>query len=469
MTGALPFPNLGVPDQQIYNGDCLSVLKQFADGSVDCVVSDPPYQLSSASRARPDQTTSRVTSGFMGKEWDVLPPVETLKEILRVMKPGAFSFWLMTPRQDSYMEFLLRLREAGFVISFSPMVWAYASGFPKASNISKLVDKRLGVEPTIVGQTPYKINTNVQGGKFSVESDNKKEGYVTGNITSPTSEEAKKFEGAYGGFQPKPAVEMIIVAMKPLSEKTYVEQALANGKGITWLDDCRIPFRSTDDIIAKNPHTQSKGTEAYDTHCYGTYAPVKVPYVGSELEGRFPANLLVSDSILNDGVKRNQGHWAKSKVTGFGNFGGGSTEYFGVGEKNEPESFSRYFSLDAWWEGQIANLPKEIQRTFPFIIEEKAAGSEKTKGIEKNAHPTVKPLSLMMYLIKLGSRENDVVLDPFLGSGTTLLAAHLSNRKGIGIEREAEYVKIAKGRLSSLPNKLHIFDEAKTDEEDPNL
>ena len=143
----------------IYQGDSLEVLKTLPDESIDLIASDPPYQLSSITKSRTDQTSegsygkevpfSRQQSrikGFMGKEWDVLPEVPLLKECLRVMKSGSFAFWLMTPRQDSQAEFISRLKEAGFVISFSPIYWTYASGFPKASNISKMVDKKLEVE-----------------------------------------------------------------------------------------------------------------------------------------------------------------------------------------------------------------------------------------------------------------------------------------------------------------------------------
>ena len=101
---------------QIYNIDALEGLKQLDENSIDAIISDPPYSLS-----------------FMNKEWDTdLPSVDILKECLRVLKSGAWALWLMTPRQDSQLEFLLRLRQAGFNISFSSMEWVYASGFPKA-------------------------------------------------------------------------------------------------------------------------------------------------------------------------------------------------------------------------------------------------------------------------------------------------------------------------------------------------
>ena len=114
---------------KIYNMDCLEGMRQLDSDSVDLIATDPPYGYS-----------------FMGKEWDVLPTTEILKECLRVLKPGAFAFWLMTPRQDSQLDFLARLREAGFIIRFTPIYWTYMSGFPKAANIANLISKREGAE-----------------------------------------------------------------------------------------------------------------------------------------------------------------------------------------------------------------------------------------------------------------------------------------------------------------------------------
>ena len=129
---------------------------------------------------------------FMGKDWDkAVIPVSYWKECLRVLKSGAFAFIMSSPRQDVLGKMISNLTQAGFNMGFTSLYWTYASGFTKAHNVGK---------------------------------------------------KHKKLRGAYGGFQPKPAVEIILVCMKPLSEKTYVDQALKNRKGITWLDDARIPI-----------------------------------------------------------------------------------------------------------------------------------------------------------------------------------------------------------------------------------
>ena len=180
------------------------------------------------------------------------------------------------------------------------------------------------------------------------------------------------------------------------------------------------------------------------------------------------------------------------KKKGWGKFGGGTKEVIkkqpGYGDVGE---FSRYFNLDAWWESRIKHLPKSVQKTFPFMIVPKASKSEKNKGLEhlpkkksssmpgrrnaedmsnskidhdvtgrfvtekQNVHPTVKPIELMSYLITLGSREGDVVVDPFVGSGTTCVAAKMLDRNYVGIEKEEDYALIAKTRVDDAesPNQ----------------
>src|SRR3990167_6328828 len=143
-------------------------------------------------------------------------------------------------RQDVLSRMIINLQDAGFRTDFTSIYWAYASGFPKATNRSKIIDKRLGCEREVIENR--KVTENMS--KMSKNSPNKdgypkrprpKDNYWTGEIldTKAISEQAKEFDGSYSGFQPKPAIEIIIVCMKPLIEKTFVEQALNNGKGIT--------------------------------------------------------------------------------------------------------------------------------------------------------------------------------------------------------------------------------------------
>ena len=423
----------------IIHGDCLNELKKLDNDSVDLIVTDPPYGYS-----------------FMGKDWDkAVVSTETWAECLRVLKPGAFAFVMSAPRQDVLGKMISNLTDAGFKTDFTSIYWTYATGFPKAMNIGKASQAKL----TRGGASPKHLRQERQGDDYKptgqkeyrkgrafeqVENDNRK--------TELTEPQAKALDGSYAGFQPKPAVEVILVAMKPLSEKTYVDQAMTNGKGVTWLDDCRVPTSE----LTPRTNKKDRSAEGYE----GGWKPaILEPHTA----GRFPANLLVSDDVLNDGVERKSGDLKPGHKRGTGiNFGGGGTIRGTYG--GDSGSYSRYFDLDAW------------AKTFPFLIVPKASKREKNEGCEKleekqaiygqktdstfdglsnsckpvkNHHPTVKPLKLMSYLVTLGSREGDTVLDPFLGSGTTALAAKNLNRKWVGIEREAEYIEIAKARIES--------------------
>ncbi len=192
-----------------YHGDSAEVLKHFKDESVDLIATDPPYGIA-----------------FMGKDWDkALPDKEIWVQCLRVLKPGAFAFVMSIPRADCLSRMIISLEDAGFRVDFSPIYWAYASGFPKATNMAKTIDKRFGAKREVI--EVRKVTDNMA--RMSKDSPNKagypkqprpKDNYWTGEILSneAISPQAKALDGSYGGFQPKPAVEVIIVAMKPLQQ-----------------------------------------------------------------------------------------------------------------------------------------------------------------------------------------------------------------------------------------------------------
>ena len=429
---------------QIYLGDCLQVMKDIEDKSVDLIVTDPPYGYS-----------------FMGKDWDkAVIGVDYWRECLRVLKDGAFAFVMSSPRQDVLSRMIVNLQDAGFEIGFTSIYWCYASGFPKASNISKMVDKRLGAEREVVGKNPNwrpsQENYSWGDGQLTPQIINK-------NITIPSTDEAKALDGSYGGFQPKPALEVVLVVMKPLSEKTFVDQALSNGHGVTWLNDVRIPCDNKRSPEFKQPKSKGQFGNTDNSNLIGW----------DNSQGRFPANLLVSDDILNDGVDRKTGWDDKDNISSlmFGSFKVNGSRHF-----NDSGSFSRFFSLDSWWDNRIKQLPESVQKTFPFMIIPKASKAEKNKGCEDlpekriegrdigqdernvphkhrvtsttNVHPCVKPIKLFSYLITLGSREGDLVLDPFVGSGTSCISAKMLDRRFIGIEKESEYFNIAQKRVA---------------------
>jgi len=493
-------------ESELVKGDSLQELKKYDDNSVDLLCTDPPYGY-----------------GFMGRDWDkVLPDIGIFEECFRVLKPGSMAFVMSAPRSDVQYRMAEMLEKVGFKIDYTPIYWTYATGFPKAMNISKMIDKQKGAKREVTGKgkagAAFHKGKGVITGGFGNISDG------TGTATTewdeknnPATDEAKKLDGSYAGFQPKPAVEVVIVAMKPLDKKSYLEQALDNGKGITWFDDCRIPFEESDtpkggygamDIgIGKPGETQDyKKTTKRKPRTEGSV--FKTSGFKSENNdtaeaspmGRFPANLLVSDDVLDDGkITKSTGGRSGNKK-GIGTYG-----IYGKFEsdvRNEDPGFgdsggySRYFSLDSWFQKNIKQLPEPVQKTFPFMIVPKASKSEKNDGLDnfevkqakggggtsndtwyeddvnaasgkfgsekapsRNIHPTVKPLTLMNYLVVLGSRKGDVVLEPFAGSGTTALACVSQERDYIAIEREEEYYEIAKARLDKLEQPLKMWEK----------
>ena len=431
---------------KIHCCDCLDFMREMPDGCIDLILTDPPYAIN-----------------FMQKQWDkALPPVEVWRECLRVLKPGGWCFVMSAPRQDVLSRMMVNLEDAGFKTDFSSIYWTYASGFPKAQNISKAVDKRMGAEREVVGKgrAGLEKNSPAHDGGFKSED----------NITAPATPEAKALDGSYAGFQPKPAVEVVIVCMKSLSEKTYLDQALKDGKGITWLDDCKIP--------TEKETRRAKSGWQEDGYVGGEYDSEKYNALKTrQPSGRFPANLLVSDDVLNDGKKHTSGDLTGQLGTDGDVYGKYKRETPLYLKGNNVSSFSRYFSLDAWDEG--------ARKTFPFLIVPKPSKAEKNRGLEGsqpqrhadrkkddgvggdnprnrtnkakvNFHPTVKPLKLMRYLVTMATRPGDIVCDPYAGSGTTLVAAKGLERKFIGIELSPEYCDIAQKRVDAVMNQTKL-------------
>jgi len=271
----------------------------------------------------------------MQKNWDkALPPIEIWRECLRVLKPGAFAFIMSIPRQDCQARMITSLEEAGFKVGFTPIYWTYATGFPKALNVGK------------------------------------KTGF-------------KELTGSYAGFSPKPALEVILCVMKPLSEKTYVEQAMKNGKGVSWLDDCRVSTSYGEeggwgeglpvgDIRNNSLHVREDG-EGWEKHHHPTLTR-NPPHS----QGRFPANLLVSDNVLDRGEYKcaaaSVRHNRKRNEENVYGAGKGIPQCDLNSPHNDSGDYSRFFSLDAWDE--------KMRRIFPFIEVPKPSKGEKNAGLE---------------------------------------------------------------------------------------
>ena len=407
-------------------GDNIESLKKLEANSVDSVVTDPPYGLS-----------------FMNKKWDhQVPSVDFWKEVYRVLKPGGHVLSFGGTR--TYHRMTVNIEDAGFEIR-DQIMWLYGSGFPKSHNIGKSVDKIRGNEREVVGETAPR-GAAIHGGGQSVG--------VPDILTKGTSE----WEG--WGTALKPANEPICVARKPLSEKTIADNVLRWGTGGINIDGCRVEGAygtGQNEIMERDADIFNDGENKMTGH--------KKKIMVSNAEGRFPANIIFDEEagvVLDEqSGPTSQGHWPKGKTKGFGDFGGGEATYEGVGPKDKNKDkggASRFF--------YCAKVSKK-ERNMGLDIEAKPSmkwngtdghkgigdfypdGKERPKTIHKNNHPTVKPISLMAYLCRLITPPNGIVLDPFMGSGSTGIAAKLEGFDFIGMELDEDYFKIAETRVES--------------------
>ena len=311
----------------LINGDCIEEMKTLiSDGvQVDSVVCDPPYEI-----------------GFMGKGWDstgIAFQKETWELAFQLLKPGGHLLAFSGSR--TYHRMAVAVEDAGFEIR-DQIMWLFGSGFPKSLNIGKSVDKKLGNKREVVGK---------------------------GN---------SEWEG--WGTALKPAHEPVVMARKPVSEKTVAENVLKHGTGGINIDGCRV---ETEEVLDYG--TGKKSNVGFKTSPQNNNRPV---YDG---KGRFPANL------IHDGLE---------------------------------EDWARFFYC-----------PKV---------------SKSERGVNNN-HPTVKPIKLMEYLCRLVTPKGGIVLDPFMGSGTTIIAAKNGGFKYIGIEKEKEYFEIANSRIDNQSKNLVDF------------
>jgi len=290
--------------------------------------------------------------------------------------------------------------------------------------------------------------------------------------TAPATQEAKEWEG--WGTALKPACEPIVVARKPLSEKNVALNVLKWGTGGINIDECRIGFLNKtdeDESKGKNQHSKYPNSIMRNPAPHGIYHPDKRPPEDYTAQGRFPANI-----ILDEEAGR-----MLDEQTGEKKSGTISKEYkqdsrFDVGETNSGGNLdnsncygdkggaSRFFYCAKASKSE-RNFGCEDFELKHYLKENKMGGEGDTMLTgsgnprdckKRNNHPTVKPIALMEYLIKLVSKEGAIILDPFLGSGTTAIACQKLNRKWIGIEKEEEYIKIAEARIKPFleQNKL---------------
>lgn len=411
-------------------GDCLDVLKTLDANSIDSIVCDPPYGLS-----------------FMGKDWDHgVPGVAFWEAALRVAKPGAMLLAFGGTR--TFHRLTVAIEDAGWEIR-DCLMWLYGSGFPKSHDISKAIDKAAGIEGEWVEHPQY-ANRNGNGAASIYGQTNEMNGRR--HVYKSTSEVAQQFNG--WGTALKPAYEPIIMAMKPL-DGTFANNALVHGVAGLNIDQCRI------------------GTEpAYTDRPRGPHSPLISQLNGhgtlsSGGNGRWPANLLLDEEaarLLDEEAARLLDEMSGALTSGKPGTRTFTTDktFAGIRPMGVPETgygdtggASRFFycakaskrDRDEGLEGMELREAHKMSGD-ECIAEGRTAA--KGKAMARNHHPTVKPTALCRYLVRLVTPPGGTVLDPFLGSGSTLKAATIEGFDGVGIELDAEYLEIARRRIEAV-------------------
>ena len=385
-------------------GDCLHVLKEMDDNSVDSIVCDPPYGLS-----------------FMGSKWDYdVPSVEIWRECLRVLKHGGHLLAFSGTR--TYHRVVVNIENAGFEIR-DQIQWIYGEGFPKSLNVGKAIDKAAGAEREIIGESKYaKIRKNQHHtfGDGNIYGEGNAQGRGALFDTKPATPEAAQWEG--WGTQLKPANEPICLARKPLIG-TVVENVLEHGTGAMNIDECRANGRwpanvMFDEYAAKILDEQSGFSRSGNPAM--RYSPV----------GFGEGNVFGEGSISN----RPNGEYGDS---------GGASRFFYCAKANQKE---RNAGCD--------NLPLKLNENSTYGMQTDEGLRNNNRNPEnrtreqRNNHPTVKPIDLMRYLCRLITPPEGIVLDPFMGSGSTGIAACLEGFNFVGIELNEDYLEIARYRIA---------------------
>jgi DNA modification methylase len=399
-------------DEQVtlHQGDCIEVLQSIPEHSVDAIVTDPPYGISfmgkqwdqpgefgSASRrgGGPNRRRGDHDAALNAGTYDLSrPAMQNFQRWctawgsagLRVLKPGGHLLAFGGSR--TWHRLATGIEDAGFEVRDS-IAWLYGSGFPKSLDVSKAIDKAAVAEREVIGTT--------SAGRSSLQRVSRVEHGYRDNltqvdpgaieVTAPATAAARQWQG--WGTALKPAFEPIVVARKPICG-TVAANVLAHGTGALNIDACRIEATDTQ-LAEKYASVQNAG--ARTNTVYGKDDRDRAgsaPHKG----GRWPTNVLLDE---HQAVELDRG------------------------------GASRFFP------------------TFRYTA--KAAGTERPSadGVQ---HPTVKPLELMRWLIRLVTPPDGIVLDPFAGSGTTGEAAIHEHKHAVLIEREPTYLPLIVARLS---------------------
>jgi site-specific DNA-methyltransferase (adenine-specific) len=397
----------------LHLGDCRTVLATLDDNSIDAIVCDPPYEL-----------------GFMGKAWDnsgIAYDVTVWQQCLRVLKPGGHLIAFGGSR--TYHRLAVAIEDAGFEIR-DQIQWIYGSGFPKSLDVSKAMDKQAGAIGDDAGPNPsWRLNEYTWAGgqgKTPMRPERK---------TAPSTDLAKQWQGWSTAL--KPAHEPAVLARKPLCG-TVADNVTTWGVGALNIDGTRIGT----DVVGWGDNGRNNDT----AHLYGLKGGESRP-----IAGRWPANVILDEDAAtaldaqsghSKSVRSDRGNvqifqdssWiGKSTERGHSDSGGASRFFYTAKASKSEREAGLYYEE---WQVAGAMTGAEYREDRPT-----------NHPLRANHHPTVKPLSLMRYLVRLVTPPGGKVLDPFMGSGSTGCASILERFDFVGIDITPEYVAIAQKRI----------------------
>lgn len=438
----------------LHLGDCREVLRYLPDASVDSIVTDPPYEL-----------------GFMGKGWDssgVANDVTVWREALRVLKPGGHLLAFSGSR--TYHRMACAIEDAGFELR-DQIMWLYGSGFPKSLDVSKAIDKAAGAEREVVGRDQRKAQQ--QTAKHDTSAYGEFGGNV-GDITAPATDAARQWQG--WGTALKPAHEPICVARKPLVG-TVAANVLEHGTGALNIDASRVHPTGErlggGDELGKAAKPEGWARPWMDDPDQVAAHSVKVRQnvEKATLLGRWPAN------VIHDGSEEviaafpdAPGQLARARTDGMQQ----RNAVFGVlkhvTQRPDPrmdldQSAARFFyCAKASRADRNEGLDSSNTPAVATDATMRQCETADWRARNGNHHPTVKPTELMAYLCRLITPPGGIVLDPFMGSGSTGKAAMREGFRFIGIDMTPEYVEIARARIA---HALNESERAATPDIDP--
>lgn len=418
-------------------------MKTLEDNSIHSVVTDPPYGLTSIvkrfgksnsadAQYGTDGVFKRSSKGFMGKEWDAdVPSVEFWREVYRILKPGGHILSFGGTR--TYHRMATAIEDAGFEIR-DQLQWIYASGFAKSYNIGKAIDKIQGNEREVIGKIISGISK-----AFT------KEGWGHGSDEVIKTKGKSIYEGWGTGL--KPANEPICLARKPISERTIALNVLEHGTGGINIDGCRI---ETDDFIGRKGNPNDLGVSVLAQYDGRKTLPQRkeINSEGNRL-GRFPANIMFDEEAGKILGEQSRFFYCPKVSKKERNMG---LETFEEKQRSGQSDNGLYSSSP-----YCKDFGKTINGTNDHSNCKEGLEYKPSTKTTKNSHPTVKPIQLMSFLVKLITPIGGTVLDPFMGSGSGGIATLLEGFNFVGMEQDPEYFEIATARIKEYESYREIL------------